>query len=141
MAGMRMYGLHQKKKSKNDRATSELPSETTGTALGSSRGNEDEYKLVYHQTYKAALFAFRQTIAVAHISQDLLRDMVDQLLELFCVDPSQKLHISDVAQGSFGSEHQLQKGVFDSPSSTQDPQTLTTLFITPRKNATPGNSP
>ena len=47
----------------------------------------DEYKLIYHQTFKAASFAFRARWATQTISQSIMRQVVDQLLDLFFTDP------------------------------------------------------
>jgi hypothetical protein len=49
MKGMRMYGFQPKKKPEKD---PESLQDLTG------QGTEDDYKLVYHQTFKAAVFAF-----------------------------------------------------------------------------------
>ena len=83
MAGMRIYGLQQRRKSAKLQAGSEpapdLPwSDFTG---------DDEYKVVYHQTLKAALFTFRKQLNEKIIDQAAMRDVVDQLLALFCSDP------------------------------------------------------
>ncbi|MCJ1384455.1 hypothetical protein MMC17_007571 [Xylographa soralifera] len=87
MAGMRMYGLQQRKKSDRSRAASEIPPSAgvlpTTSAIAEE---EDDYKLVYHQTYKAASFAFRKHMPVANIGQDCMRDVVDRILEMFCID-------------------------------------------------------
>jgi hypothetical protein len=50
MAGMRLYGLKSGKKPEKDR---ESPS-----ADAESSGSEEEYKTIYHLTYRAVLFAF-----------------------------------------------------------------------------------
>jgi hypothetical protein len=54
MAGMRIYGLQQQKK------TSKFRDVPEGSALNGSHTplETDEYKLVYHQTFKGACFAF-----------------------------------------------------------------------------------
>ena len=71
MAGMRLHGLQQKKK-RND----------------SLIDGDDEYKLVYHQTLKAATFAFRAQFSDRLLGQDAMRDVVDRLLILFCTNPT-----------------------------------------------------
>ena len=132
MAGMRMYGLQQKKKTHNPRAASEVPSSTPHDPLSATpTEGKDEYKLVYHQTYKTVSFALRRQISVTGISQDVMRDMVDQSLELFCVDPMQKVNIS---QDSFGTGTQVEQNVFDSPSDISGSQKSPACHITPRKN-------
>ena len=119
MAGMRMYGLQQKKKSDHSRAGSETPLSAGLTpTIGSIPDGEDEYKLVYHQTYKAASFAFRQHISVTAIGQETMRDMVDRILEMFCVDPLEESQRSDVPQQGFGDMEPIQYGAFDAPSAS-----------------------
>lgn len=100
MAGMRMYGLQQRKKPLNPRAASEAPSVIPHDPLSAAANeDEDEYKLVYHQTYKAVCFALRRQISVLGIGQELMRDLVDQFLEIFCSDPMQKLQESKGHEG------------------------------------------
>ncbi|KAL9022378.1 MAG: hypothetical protein Q9185_000494 [Variospora sp. 1 TL-2023] len=94
MTGMRMYGFPpQRKKSignlQQDSQTQRLspldgppPIEDT---TNSSR--QDEYKAVYHQTFKAVSFVFRTYWARRVLSQDVLRDTVDGFLGTFCEDP------------------------------------------------------
>jgi hypothetical protein len=53
MAGMRLHGLQPRKKS--DRP---LDSPLLADHIGSRNIQDDDYKLVYHQTYKAAVFVF-----------------------------------------------------------------------------------
>ncbi|KAF1990175.1 hypothetical protein K402DRAFT_451736 [Aulographum hederae CBS 113979] len=50
--------------------------------------NNDEYKRIYHQTYKGAVFAFRKQIATValHMRPERLREVVDKLLAIFCED-------------------------------------------------------
>jgi hypothetical protein len=54
-----------------------------------AREQDEEYKLIYHQTYKAAVFAFRRNIQSTNLyaEPEKLRDTVDELLALFCGDP------------------------------------------------------
>ena len=89
MAGMRMYGLQQKKKADYSMAAPELPSDTmpNPNLRAATTETEDEYKLIYYHTYKAASFALRKQMAVSGIGQEVMRDIVDQLLELFCTNP------------------------------------------------------
>ena len=90
MAGMRMYGLSQRKRDGRSRAGSALPTPTgaeSAPAPATARGeDEDEYKVVYHQTFKAAAFAVRRQISVKPLSQEILRDVVDRLLVMFCTN-------------------------------------------------------
>lgn len=71
MTGMRIYGLQQKK----------------GREASRPPDDDDEYKLIYHQTFKGALFAFRTHITSEFINQEAMRDTVDRLLTIFCNDP------------------------------------------------------
>ncbi|KAI9745772.1 MAG: hypothetical protein M1835_002560, partial [Candelina submexicana] len=73
MAGMRIYGLQQRKKPIN--------------TAPDTAGEADEYKLVYHQTFKGACFAFRTHITKTPLNQEAMRDVVDRLLALYCNDP------------------------------------------------------
>ncbi|KAH0542432.1 hypothetical protein FGG08_003187 [Glutinoglossum americanum] len=83
MAGMRIYGLQQQKKANRLRDASEGPiSIDNHTPL-----EIDEYKHVYHQTFKGACFAFRRHIAATPLKHDCMRDVVDKLLAVFCSDP------------------------------------------------------
>lgn len=86
MAGMRIYGLQQRRKSVKLHAGYELRTDPSLTDMSISRG-DDEYKMVYHQTLKAAIFAFRNQIHKEIINQAAMGDVVDQLLALFCTDP------------------------------------------------------
>ena len=93
MAGMRMHGFSQRKKSMPpptpllDSASSSRPATasgpTTAMMVAACENPEDEYKLVYHQTYKAATFTLRREMS-SPIRQDRMREIVDVLLELFC---------------------------------------------------------
>lgn len=86
MTGMRIYGLQQRKKSLKQRVEPEIEE---NLVRESSRPveEEDDYKLIYHQTFKAASFAFRTHMALEIIHQEALRDVVDSLLVVFCNDP------------------------------------------------------
>ena len=88
MAGMRLFGLQQQKKGSKSRTVSVLPcaSDSSTNPVVSSE-SEDTYKLIYHQTFKAACFTFRAHVANTLISQDAMRDVVDRFLSIFCTDP------------------------------------------------------
>ena len=117
MAGMRMYGLQQRTKPVNPRAASEAPSIVPlDLAATAANVDEDDYKLVYHQTYKAVSFALRRQIPAIAVGQELMRDIVDQFLELFCVDPMRKVQGSKVGHEGFGTEARTEQNAFDSPS-------------------------
>ncbi|QDS76824.1 hypothetical protein FKW77_002870 [Venturia effusa] len=95
MAGMRLYGM-QRKKLTHSRRNSETVSHAgsvTGNSVGEGAKEEatkdEEYKLMYHQTYKAACFTHRRQITSSplHLNPEPLRDTVDKLLAMFCGDP------------------------------------------------------
>ena len=85
MAGLRLYGFQPKKK-----PLANLPNQSS-----SSTDHDEDCKLLYHQTFKAAAFAFRKQIAVECISQPALREVVDKLLGLFCVDPLNESQVNE----------------------------------------------
>ncbi|KAF2797448.1 hypothetical protein K505DRAFT_235476 [Melanomma pulvis-pyrius CBS 109.77] len=93
MAAMRMYGLQQRKKNKS-RQGSVAPGVDVSKQLSVGEAAEDtakdeEFKLIYHQTYKGAVLALRKHISTKplHTQPDRLRDVVEKLLAIFCVDP------------------------------------------------------
>lgn len=128
MAAMRLYGLQQKKKPSSK---SQLPSQMklqteTNAAVNEA---EDEYKLVYHQTFRAAMFSFRKHLNVLLISQEIMRDVVDRLLTLFCTDPMS-------VDGGVLQEFEPNNGVrtsspFDKPSSQARFSNVTNRWNTP----------
>ncbi|KAL8660464.1 MAG: hypothetical protein Q9202_006545 [Teloschistes flavicans] len=83
MAGMRMYGLQQPRR--KSLATPSLLEPTP--APSASGGEQDEYKAIYHQTFKAAAFVFRKSWREKAVGQEGLRDVVDLFLGRFCGDP------------------------------------------------------
>ncbi len=94
MAGMRMYGLQQRRKSVSAQARSELGTDSPCNDLGVPGGG-DEYKMVYHHTLKAASFTFRSQMDKEIINQGAMGDVVDQLLALFCADQSSNHNTAD----------------------------------------------
>ncbi|KAL9034239.1 MAG: hypothetical protein Q9180_005517, partial [Flavoplaca navasiana] len=99
MAGMRIHGLqpqHQRRKSICGASDSQNPaSASTEGRVSSCGGNgeggqgiaEDEYKAIYHQTFKCTTFAFRNTWKASPIKEDNLRDTVNVFLSRFCNPP------------------------------------------------------
>ncbi|KAF1961247.1 hypothetical protein CC80DRAFT_522750 [Byssothecium circinans] len=92
MTAMRMHGFQQRKKSKSRRGSvapgidqEQLSEETAAEEAA----KDEEYKLVYHQTYKGAALALRKHITTKplHSQPDRLRDVVEKLLAIFCTDP------------------------------------------------------
>lgn len=87
MAGMRLYGFSQ---SKNRKVKMEYSSSGIRPELSEEeRLQDEEYKLLYHQVYKATCFAFRAHITLGSLFGDAeaLRECVDKLLAIFCSDP------------------------------------------------------
>ena len=132
MAAMRLHGLQQKKKppsksQRHDQVT--MQTETNGA----SNEAEDEYKLVYHQTFKAAVFTFRKDFNIQIIPQERMRDTVDELLTIFCTDPMFVDHMND-----YGDLHTYEaikslpsSSPFDKPSSQARSSTFANGWNTP----------
>jgi hypothetical protein len=70
MAGMRLYGLQQRKRTNHSRRISEINiqmSVNSSDATAKEDATKDEeYKLIYHQTYKGTVFAFVGAICAFH---------------------------------------------------------------------------
>ena len=115
MAGMRMYGLQQKKKALGEQRQNSK-GDTGRPEPGVSQGDPDEYKLVYHQTFKGACFAFRNHFTTHHITQDSMREVVDRLLLLYCTDPLSKASVDSPGDEMFGSQEDKSHAAFDMPS-------------------------
>ena len=118
LAAMRLHGIQQKKK---PHSQSQPPKQVTSHNTKSNIADEveDEYKLVYHQTFKAAMFTFRKHFNAYLISQETMRDVVDRLLVMFCTDPMTAEHAPN---GGGFLESQARNGfpsssLFDKPSS------------------------
>ena len=132
MAAMRLHGLQQKKK---PASKSQLPgqatlhTETSAAAIQA----EDEYKLVYHQTFKAATFTFRKHLNAKIIPQEAMRDAVDQLLMMFCTDPMNVHPINDCGDShAFEANNGLpSSSPFDKPSSQARSSALANGWNTP----------
>lgn len=101
MAGMRMYGFQPQRKKSVGSVTQNLFTDAAATATG-----QDEYKAVYHQTFKATNFVFRKHWARTSLGQDLLRDTVDGFLGKFCQDP---FATGGANEGILGAESSFQK--------------------------------
>ena len=119
MAGMRLHGLQQKKRPGKSSAMEDRPNTATSTGDTTPFDAEDEFKLVYHQTFKAAMFAFRRHFNVQAISQGIMRDIVDRILSLFCSDPLVGSEIEEGGLTAFGMSSQKSAGAFDEPSAGQ----------------------
>lgn len=133
MAGMRLYGLQQKKKSTKAQ-NSHGPPPASGLlrdAAGSSE-TEDEYKVVYHQTFKAATFVFRRQLSGQLIPQETMRDVVDRFLSLFCIDPLSSIGFTGGDVPAFGTQGSDSAGIFDLPSTSTLPPMAPKTCSTPR---------
>ena len=85
MAGMRLHGIQQPKR--GIQRTASLHDDDRASSSGAHE-SPDEFKLIYHQSYKAAAFAFRRQICTQILAPEDLRDTIDRLLTIFCSDPS-----------------------------------------------------
>lgn len=112
MAGMRLYGLQQRKGTSKSRAVSEAPSQAAIPDIVSKPASEDvdEYKLIYHQTFKGASFALRQHIATSLIKQVVMREVADKLLAIFCADPLSEY--TDASNQGFGGDGKKETSPF-----------------------------
>ena len=118
MAGMRLHGLQQRKKPDRGEVQPARSRSISQVDGHTSAADEDEYKLVYHQTLKAAIFAFRSHCNTKVISQDAMRDVVDRLLDLFCTDPLSPAPISDGFTPALTTACHEKGNPFDAPSSS-----------------------
>ncbi|KAL8894529.1 MAG: hypothetical protein Q9192_004241 [Flavoplaca navasiana] len=103
MVGMRMHGLqpqHQRRKSLGGASDTQNPASPSTTGKGSNYGvngaggqgsvggiAEDEYKAIYHQTFKSTTFAFRNVWKTSPIKEESLRDTANIFLNQFCTSP------------------------------------------------------
>jgi len=97
LAGMRNYGLKTYKAgtkgcSSDSQAPDsvktpmEVPDEEPAHAMEVDP-KDVEYKNVYHQTSKGVVFAFRKSIGSTMLRQEAIKEVVDALLAVFCVEP------------------------------------------------------
>ena len=128
MAGMRIHGLQNRRRDVKDPHIS-LMSQHSEVAANDAG---DEYKLVYHQTFKAASFAFRANISSQIISQSVMRNVVDQLLLLFCADPTMSNSFED-GPDTIAQAGQLDSCAFDPPSSGAPISASDVNWTTPTK--------
>ncbi|KAF1364101.1 hypothetical protein EJ07DRAFT_173073 [Lizonia empirigonia] len=137
MAAMRMHGLQQRKKIKSRRASMapglEESQPTAREFTADDAEKDEEFKLIYHQTYKGAALALRKhmTEKPLHAQPDRMRDLVEQFLALFLNDPlAQPIPLEDAVNpvatpgikqvGIFGSSHH-HASPFDLPSGMRRP--------------------
>ena len=132
MAAMRLHGIQQKKRPQSQ---SEPPNKVTSHTTKNNIATEveDEYKLVYHQTFKAAMFTFRKHLNAYLISQETMRDVVDRLLVMFCTDPMTGEHAPNgggFPESEFGNVFPI-SSLFDKPSSQARPSNIDNSWSTP----------
>ena len=132
MAAMRLHGIQPKKRPQSQ---SQPPNQVTSHTTKNNLANEveDEYKLVYHQTFKAAMFTFRKHLNAYLISQETMRDVVDRLLVMFCTDPMTGEHAPN---GVGFPESEVRNGfpsssLFDEPSSQARSSNIANGWSTP----------
>lgn len=70
MSGMKLYGLKR-----------------GGGGGGVGSAEAEEYKFVYHHTFKSAVFALRGVIGAEVLEGRVLGEVVERLLGVFCVPP------------------------------------------------------
>ncbi|KAF2722074.1 hypothetical protein K431DRAFT_59695 [Polychaeton citri CBS 116435] len=108
MAGMRLHGLSQQRPSKSRSDSISAHPAQASVDIAIDVGKDEEYKLVYHQVYKAACFAFRRSIGSESLAQrpETTGEVVEGLLALFLRDPlaSDKGRRSEVAAGAIVGE-------------------------------------
>lgn len=108
LAGMRMYGLKRQERKSVAKET-QIESQVC-----EDQEIADEYKIVYHQTFKAAVFALRTHISLNPLNQDIMRDVVDRLLAIFCNNPIKEC--ASEQNVGFGSQERANSAPFDQPS-------------------------
>jgi hypothetical protein len=100
---MRLYGLQQRKRTSKSRAVSEAPSQAAIPDIVSKPASEDvdEYKLIYHQTFKGAL---RLETTYRHIPHQTSGDARGgrQASAIFCADPLSEY--TDASNQGFGGD-------------------------------------
>lgn len=122
MAAMRMHGLQQRKKARSRRASVALgiddAPQLSDELAADDAAKDEEYKLIYHQTYKGAALALVSVMLVLvlfrlwltssfqrkhmaekplHAQPDRMRDVVEKLLTIFLTDPLAEPLPSDVS--------------------------------------------
>jgi len=130
MAGMRLHGLQQKKKP--SRGLTKSPGTASMTGVETALDGDDEYKLVYHQTFKAAMFTFRAFFSTKILGQETMRDVVDRLLAIFCTDPTILASQNPGFGQSFTSSQPEAANTFDLPSSSAPGTSLGNGWSTPK---------
>lgn len=117
-----MHGLQQRKKNKSRRG-SVAPGVQVEEQLSEEAAKDEEYKLIYHQTYKSAVLAFRKHMSSKplHSQPDRLGDVVERLLAIFCTDPLATLPPGDDTVRSLATPGRSHMGVPGSTHSQASP--------------------
>ena len=97
MAGMRLYGLSQRRKRRGSQVQSPMLPPVDKEKEREEKERDEEYKLIYHQTYKGAVFAFRSSIVERTLYKDVgtVQDVVDKLLAMYCCNPLENRGFGD----------------------------------------------
>ena len=132
MAGMRLHGLQQRKKLNTESTQFQHSRKSSLADIGTTGPtSDDEYKLVYHQTLKSALFAFRSHCSIRLINQVTMRDVVDKMLDLFCTDPLTPQLMSDGFPMAPDTTLQERDNPFDAPMSSAPKTEEVNVWSTP----------
>lgn len=106
LAGLRVWGFtasSKRKKHRSSMTTAESQLSVSDSLTAEEEARDEEYKLLYHNVYKACAFAFRTCMANTDLSSpqhaEKVRDTVDSLLAIFCKDP-----LEERDQGGGGEE-------------------------------------
>jgi hypothetical protein len=124
MAAMRMHGLQQRKQNRSRRASAapglEESQQSSEEAAVEEAAKDDEYKLIYHQTYKGAALALRKHMSEKplHVQPDRMRDVVEKLLSIFLTDPLAELLPTDVPANPVATPGGKQIGRLGAPGTT-----------------------
>ncbi|OCL08520.1 hypothetical protein AOQ84DRAFT_38839 [Glonium stellatum] len=116
MAGMRMYGLQQRKKIKSRHGSVTLShdghDQMSAEQAAEDAAKDEEYKLIYHQTFKGAMLALRNHVTKTPLQNqpDRLRDTVDKLLAIFCTDPLAEAIRNDEPTSTMATPNDRSKG-------------------------------
>lgn len=117
MAGMRMYGLQQRRKTKSRRGSVALFHDgndyISEEQAAEDAAKDEEYKLIYHQTFKGAMLALRNHVSKTPLQNqpDRLRDTVDKLLAIFCTDPLAEVIPNEEPTGAIATPNNRSKGL------------------------------
>ncbi|KAF2640689.1 hypothetical protein P280DRAFT_399510 [Massarina eburnea CBS 473.64] len=133
MTAMRMHGLQQRKnKSRRGSLAPGVDQEQLSEkATAEEAAKDEEYKQIYHQTYKGAALALRKHIATKplHSQPDRLRDIVEKLLAIFCTDP-----LAQPLPGGVSTDPLATPGRLGVPGSTHSHASPFDMPSTARKN-------